>query len=74
MRRIDLLGQWREVSLHKRFGLGHGLDGAVGEVVHEIDQEVSGSHRGIADLQLERSLGRIDPLQAAHAPILRDLA
>ena len=71
---LDPLGERRQVSLHKRLGLGHRLDDAVGDVVHEVDEEVPGAHRGIADLEFERPLRRIEPLQTAHAPILRDLA
>ena len=71
---LDPLGERRQVSLHERLGLGHRLDEAVGDVVHKVDEEVPGAHRGIADLEFERSLRRIEPLQTAHAPVLRDLA
>ena len=70
---VDPLRQRRQVSLHERFGLGHGLDDAVGEVVHEIDKEVAGAHGGIADLQLQQSLRRVEPLQAIDAAVLRHL-
>ena len=71
---LDPLRERRQVAILDRLRLRHGLDDAVGEVVHKIDEEVSGSHRGIADLQFERSLGGIKPLQAAHPPIFGDLA
>ena len=68
---VDPLHQWREVSVYGRFRLGYRLDNAVGEVVHEVDQEVSGAHGRIANLQLQQLLRRVEPLQAAHAAVLR---
>ena len=64
---VDPLHQWREVSVHKGFGLGHRLDNAVGKVVHEVDQEVSGAHGRVADLQFQQLFRRVEPLQATAA-------
>ena len=57
---VDPCRQWREVAVHRGFGLRHRRDHAISEIVHEVDQKVSRTHGGIADLQVEQLLGRIE--------------
>src|SRR5260370_14257144 len=52
---------------HRGLGLGHGGNDLVGEIIDEGDEEVPGTHGGVADFKIEELLGGIDALQDAKA-------
>ena len=69
--RLDAVRERRDVAIHLSFRLGHGRDYAVGEIVHQIDQEVAGAHGGVADLQLKQPLRRVVFFQTSNRPLAR---
>ena len=63
----DLIRKWRLIEclgidiMDLGFGIRHGLQHSVCEVVNEADKEMAASHRRVANLEVNECSGRIQP-------------
>ena len=59
---VNPLGQGRNIAGNRGLSLGQGGNHAVGQIVHQADQKMPGTHGRVADFQVQQPLGGVEPV------------